>query len=1612
MRTRFLNIDYFSLAPRQSRETLAFLHLPVPLLPSTLPSAIEDHLPFDSLLNVPLLIERLPIDAALSKFLSYVLPQSIDVDFQDSQASRASGDKECSSSFSIGSVGNRISEESEGSALSDKNKSVDKIIQFEAPEQLLLENAWFPEEEIMQILSESEVPGVEVNLEMLKPQCLMQYTCEVLESISSVDVTPEYYAAKVGYSLEDNISVQNLQHTVQSKFPVLEVDEESLGILTCLAMEKSVGSHFDDIRPQNLDTKYHFVIEGKELLGSMKYNIMDFFSVDCLSKQSLVLSDILPEREFIIMPETDHDQKNSVLQGAAQADSPLLVNEVTFEEFMFLEEDLFQTFEVFYMTQTLDDPETSEWMFKKDFNFKNFDELVVGSEMALIDDKFKSLPVPVMADHGKMISMYEIIGEMLYNLKTQPLSASDGIYLNWDLLEEDKCNSEFYHCCQNSWAKIDLKNIGLDGPSLDDGRVVFDLVFSIDAIGECDRKASEELQKLLSFCPSQLNDHTMGATLCKPLDDRSPKQGTGVQLAERNAERASLLFKSMSDVSNLDYFLNPQKATAKGHCNVTVESTDANVKVPKLTSTDINASCGCTGLQLHRVKLSENMVSIIGNFEKSYLVILQSETELIKTYNPAVDYFELLSLPKHKLMQFHGNGNNMAFIVLCAIKQAAWYLCFYGLHPAEMYVDKLCQNLAYLKSRLGYLQLLIKDKIRKVGDKINAVHPALTVFEEILRSDIERKDLKVLIVAEEAFWWSLKSLLLSLGMSPNVLHGNQPYEDMVKGADSKMKDLLISDCLIISYKHVSSLFPFNKFGIILEYGGPNCSSRISDLLPNSHGFPQLHFVNVELDGHDAFKALCEGVEMPRTTELLMENESNSIFDPKASMANRKLGKLLNFCPVEQNYDIRSSEAAEEVDDIRSSEATEEVDRSVPPAIQTFRSHNCHQSLESFPEAVIVVNTQNTDKEMIMSRRSTYQVILEMEKGGTQVVERDLDLPVDIVISSAICLVWYDNRNLRKKATPMTEASSSLPLCIENIATNDLTLLSFSFSGCFLVFEGDVNFISTVMESSDGIHAAGASLGIDLQIFFSYSSELTNEIIVSCIKYVTKLTRGLYNRMPESVTIAESFLTAFPSINPLTAHAILSSGAALCEFLKWSHEHRVRVLEKFNVPEQSIALFSAFCRYGEREDSKSIMTDCSSSVSSGPDSYRCQVDYERKRKKKISSPQEDELCFDELLQFEPVDQVFDGFLDSSTLSKHCSPGMTKDTGLLFGQKQGFDVTTIRKPSVSRPSCDSQNFKAPEKLEQLNRSSSSLKDKAQAPYDTLNTDMISKNLACHGLGNSKKVHEDITGKFIDLTDIPVRDKNFSFLDDSMDFLSLVTETEEDHMRKNKIARRLSFDKGKHPVANTSNIWSSLKDAGTEVENHPEPYFVKDDLPLDVRHSEKNSDEGSTQVTMRNLQGLPFQEEMSHLGETPLSRALRSASPLKNSPWTIEFINRIKEKSKLRQKPFSREKAAPSFGDSGNVCRVPKRRTPFISEFFKYQGSRPHGNIPEKKRQKQSVQSTNAVKNGKYLDFLPPTWTPNDKKARKTLTFATNDRGSQTKLVWSDGTLDSTKLRYQTQ
>ncbi|KAB2596669.1 hypothetical protein D8674_032119 [Pyrus ussuriensis x Pyrus communis] len=1367
MRTRYLNIDYFTATPTQTPESTTFLHLPIPHLPpSNLSTAFDGlQLPrFDSELEVSLQIEQLPIGAALSKFFSDVLPQEIVINVADFEAvdsspsSRSFGsgirelqfweqkaedlkeEKGSEDPITFGSEthGTDFRKKDNGRRDAEKDAHPYEMLRFETPElDVFVENAYIYEKEGLPFLS--EVPEAENNLEMLNRT--LEFPWEVHESVHTVeDFHSEYSMDQKAYMFGDDCSYKDQMHFYQN-FPLLEVNEITLPTLTGLSVEDELSSVYEKIEPQHGDKKDN--LNGKELLGPKEYGILEGL-LDLRS--DLGSLEITPEMDLLSMVEMPQIQGNIAYQRTSTGACFQSVSPVVFEEFQILDLNSSQHFEVLISTLTPNEPETCDWMFHGDINFNT---LIVSHELALVDDTFKSLPVPVLSDHEKICSSYVVMEETLTNLQPLPLSASDRIYLDWHFLEKDKCNCQISFSHQKILEDTNSLSTCFDWDSYDDGKLVYDFAFSDAAVDEFNTEEKKELQELPSDGIPMLAGH-LGDTSGKLSGGAFPQKKIGEHIDKRGAERASSLFKSMSQFNDIGFFLNPQKASTGGNSNCAV-TTVANATFPKLI-----------------------------------------------------------------------NSNSLTFL---------------------------------------------------------------------------------------------------------FKYANTRFENM----------------------------------------NDQQSKKLSDIFPGQE------------KSNMRYK---EGVD---------EVEASSMPLPNLS---------------------------------------------VPSAVEAERFQ---QSMVSFPEMVIVVNTQNLDKEMIVSRRSTYQKILAMEKEGVQVVERDSDLPVDIIISSAICLVWYDCKNIGKKATTLDEASSCLPLCIENIATNVLTLLSFTFSGCFMIFEGENGFLSTVMEYSDGLYAAAAGLGIDLQLFNSYSSELTDEIILSCMGHATKSNRFIYPQMPESESLAESFLTRFPSVNALTAHAILSSGGLLKEFLESSHETRMSVIQKYHVPDESITLFSTLCKYGEPADSKSIMTDCSSSVSSGPDSgrYNRNLVLERKKRKYNGSPDKYELQTDEFLHLEPLNQFSTDILNPSTASKLADSCMSKSPKIidefrksrfsqndLFDQEVGLDMDMMMNPFKVFEPYDSQISKGPQVLNEIKRSCSSLKDKLSGQKRGSDTPIM-KNFDFYNK-NSEVLHEDLKGEVVDLKGSPVLDEDFSFIGNSMKFSSEMPELEMDSTRKSKAARKLSFGSSSHrtfPTAaeinSTPTVWRSAENlrkiSQVGANNYSDTNLEHDVFPLTNRN--KPLEETFMKRSGGKSQGLHFHEndispyggtqglhlygnDISHYGGTPLSKALRSGSSQKNTPWTIEFLNRIKEKSRLRQQSLPGDLSGPSLGYPGNVSKVTKRRSPSILDFYKYQGGNTPRKFPGKKRQKRTLQSSSSSKNETISAPRLTEWTPIDKRARQTLSFATKDSGNQTKLVWSDG------------
>lgn len=651
-------------------------------------------------------------------------------------------------------------------------------------------------------------------------QGLLKYPSEVKESVYAVEgITSEYLLDQRSCLFEDEFAQdQKLLH--QLTFPFLEVDEMVLETLAFLSLQDELFFILEKTQspPRIQDDK--LLVNNEEYLCSMKCDVEAFLSDHFLRPcvvSELASPGISGGSNLMSMMETLEIPVSSGIQTKSSCE--LSVGPTIFEEFQLLDIYSNQTFGVFFDLELSTASEVSDCMFIENMNFKTYNELVVCQELALVDDKFKSLPVPILSSQGSERLLCAFMEDVLANLNGQPLSASDGIYLDWHLLEENSFSSGLYSSCQNMLEEINLKPVEYDQEPLENDSMFYRYVFSDDALVRERTEDKGELKESFPDGTSMLPSQTIDVASSKLLNGSCQQKRRHDPAAVGNTEKALSSWKPKSEFNDLHFFLNSQKPAGVRKGESVFSSIDTSTMLPKVpcdgkltnepSLSKADDSRKQSNVAVHQVCLSDNILHLINNSEKTYLAILQNETELRKTYFPylAEDYFLMLSLPKQKLIDcikriyLQGTSNYweekiMTLATLYATKQIAWYLCFYGIHPAHLYLTKLCQSLECLKSRLGFLMSLIEDAGRMVDREIAISHPALTTIQDILCSKTSTSTLKVLIVANKIFWWSLKKLFGSMGLSFEELNDERLIDQQVSNAN--MVDDLVSNCLLVS----------------------------------------------------------------------------------------------------------------------------------------------------------------------------------------------------------------------------------------------------------------------------------------------------------------------------------------------------------------------------------------------------------------------------------------------------------------------------------------------------------------------------------------------------------------------------------------------------------------------------------------------------------------------------------------------------------------------------------------------------------------------------------------------------------------------------------------------
>ncbi|VAH93360.1 unnamed protein product [Triticum turgidum subsp. durum] len=1751
MRTRFLAADYFSppSAASCSDQALALASLRFPPLP--VPSLPPDPhfpllLPFPAAADLPAVsiscddLDSLPISSALSEFLAAVIPQALPApaipaadegldDFlYDRGGYRKGFSLRESVAFEIPDGLDEISREKDGKGDGSRSDRLGTSTDTKRWELLKKHIFEVVEVDLPQILEghvassggdESgdgvtllfRVPDAKIHLDFIDidTEMTLSYPTELVDSIYQVEKIP------VEHNDEEHLSARNINFLDIAALdcgvtiPLLEVHRHSWELNGCPTKAEISNIFHNLVEHLGEAQVQHSALNSTEFSRSTDMDMLAFVSKDapCADYQADKPITIKAAVEMDLVRISDNLllERNSALYplkpDGTFSDLPCSVLLEEAQIIDFPSEDVFKMF----VQSDAAELNTSDEIFKDDFNpARRFYESVVSSELVLVDDTFKSLPTPILSDDDMTLrSMVPSMGEVLCSLKTYSLSAADRIYLDWHLLLEGPCNREI--CSTYAIMVEEVKSCQFNSEMQVNCQQTSALGFDFLEYFWRSAKHQDEDKQNNIYVPTPLpHDPPPAVETAQKYRQESDTGGNG-HMEKPSSGKAASLFKSMSQSSDINFYLNVRSGTKRGTNDENVSTLDIPTLNEQAASFPSRPKVDKL-IEIHPVSLSDSIRALIKHIHRSYTAALQESAYLRHTFSDGH-----LSIPKQKLLGLiTGDGSDgfdnhckhedkMELIVLYGLKQVAYYLCFFGLHAGHLYISNLIGSFENIPERLRNIHSFIGEALWKAEKHQIDSHPSLHDIEMILRSNTHTSQ-QILIVADTTFWLPLGQKLTSMKMTFVEL-GKDPAAAYLDPVDKPnpttwvLRGLPKSDCILLDNKNIPASFPFSEFGIVLEYGGPDKLSTLLSLAPNLDGFPQLHFLYVKVDVEDPSVALVEDNPTDQELRATLDTVLHALQkDLQEKMNKMRIVDSLNFIPATNQLQGRQENLCKysTADSTKKLPADDRLLKQnflekefadahhfVPTAEQRHREemlskrtilHSQHfvpavekssstssvsgnaikapqdnLSGTDLPSGVevgrltpgrlstpaIVVNTGSHGKNMLFSRRSSYQQILSLEKGGMQVVERDVDLPVDLILSTAACLVWFETKIFGSNEFTASAETSSITNFVEIIATNILMSISFCFRGCIMVFEGEPHSLSAVMETSDSLYAAAASLMMNVQIFFSCTPKLTDEIVLSCIRNVNMLNKAPSPDIPESESLAESFLTKFPSINPLSAYSMLSCGSSLVEFLSWSHERRIQAVQKYLFSPQSISLFNALCKFGELGESRSVMTE-GSSVDSDICSALLQSPSKRKRcaSQVFAVPTSDPLHPDSLNQLpgdyvehnnvfsqpklrrfsdaeDATPQLPEVFMFNQSLSRggegvsclprkhnigaiignqimgdHISNGFTADTRHCNQRRANNMVDTYDfswQPESGGKEPIKSSFPASEPSFSRSYSHPIFPSALEINDDTGYWDIPG---GAHGTWKGH-VHGGIASTSC---------RN--------DVGSRYHEPREEIMQKGHVHG---------DIAPTS----CRNDVGSRYHEPREEIMQKGHVHGDIAPTSCRNDVGSRYHEPR--------EEIMHDPGSSLA-FLKQDSGFHATPhgssWEIDYLRQMNEKRRAREER-SRCNTSAMMSNSRMRDGASKIINPPLIGSFRYQGD---GDTPSRNRSpsvgtrhyEKAREGTKAHTHRARKDFkmqpsvsqenriepsIYPSWTPVDKRARQKLSFATYGKEKQSKLVWRD-------------
>lgn len=135
-------------------------------------------------------------------------------------------------------------------------------------------------------------------------------------------------------------------------------------------------------------------------------------------------------------------------------------------------------------------------------------------------------------------------------------------------------------------------------------------------------------------------------------------------------------------------------------------------------------------------------------------------------------------------------------------------------------------------------------------------------------------------------------------------------------------------------------------------------------------------------------------------------------------------------------------------------AVQENREHLSPGISDLEETECSIQIapESGPHVIVILNTlQSQIGPVLLQRRRSYQRILGLDNEDLQVVERDYEIPVDLILSPSTALIIYTRENMYSLQPETSNTNSDIfSNLIDFIVEGHVKAMSLSFQMCFMV----------------------------------------------------------------------------------------------------------------------------------------------------------------------------------------------------------------------------------------------------------------------------------------------------------------------------------------------------------------------------------------------------------------------------------------------------------------------------------------------------------------------------------------------------------------------------------